>query len=161
MSRVRDMVGVDLPFQSFLEMPTVAGMARSIETARQVASALLAPPLQRLPQRSACPLSYAQQRLWLLEQLGLSRHAYHLLEVIRLRGPLQVAALEQSLQEIVRRHEVLRTTFVNVAGQPCQVIRPAIRFPLSVVDLLHLVPTRSERRRCRRWRRQKSSGHSI
>ena len=138
MSRVRDMVGVDLSFQSFLEMPTVAGMARSIETARQVASALLAPPLQRLPQQSVCPLSYAQQRLWLIEQLGLSAHAYHLLRGLHIHGPLRVGDLQQSLQEIVRRHEILRTTFVNVAGQPCQVVTPAIRFPLSVLDLCAL-----------------------
>ncbi len=90
------------------------------------------------------PLSSAQQRLWFLEQLGLSRHAYNLLEAIRLRGPLQVEALGQSLQEIVRRHEVLRTTFINSAGQPLQVIGPATHVPVAVVDLRELSPREQE-----------------
>jgi Condensation domain len=60
---------------------------------------------------------------------------YTLLEAVRLRGTLQVAALEQNLQEIVRRHEVLRTTFAHVEGLPCQVIRPPMPFPLPVIEL--------------------------
>ena len=102
------------------------------------------PSIQRLPRDTALPLSYAQQRLWFLAQLGLSRHAYHVLEAVRLRGTLQVAALEQSLQEIVRRHEVLRTTFADVGGLPCQVIGPAYAFfPLPVVELREVPLSRS------------------
>jgi len=69
-----------------------------------------------MPRDEALPLSYAQQRLWFLEQMGLSGQAYTLLEAMRLSGPLHVAALEQSLREIVRRHEILRATFLNVEG---------------------------------------------
>ena len=104
-------------------------------------------PLHPVPRDGPLPLSYAQQRLWFLEQLGLSRHAYHLLEAIRLRGPLQVEALVQSFQEIVRRHEVLRTTFTTVAGQPHQIIGPATRLPVSVVDLRDCLKT-SRKHRC-------------
>jgi Condensation domain len=103
--------------------------------ARQATLDAPAPAIQRLPRGTALPLSYAQQRLWFLAQLGLSRHAYHVLEAARLRGTLQVAALEQSLQEIVRRHEVLRTTFADVEGLPCQVIRPPMPCPLPIVEL--------------------------
>ncbi|HEY7492621.1 MAG TPA: amino acid adenylation domain-containing protein [Candidatus Tectomicrobia bacterium] len=81
------------------------------------------------------PLSYAQQRLWFLEQLGLSSHAYTLLEVVWWRGALHVTALAQGLQEIIRRHEILRTTFVDVEGQPFQVIGPPASLPLPVVEL--------------------------
>ena len=137
-SRIREAVGVEISFQSFLEMPTIAGMARSIEAARHAVPAVLAPPMQRVSRHSPTPLSYAQQRLWLIEQLGLSAHAYHLLSGLHMHGPLCVGALRQSFEEIVRRHEVLRTTFTNVGGQPLQVIGPAIPFRMSVIDLREL-----------------------
>ena len=71
----------------------------------------------------------------MLAQLGLSRHASNVLEAVRLGGTLHRAALEQSLQEIIRRHEVPRTTFAHVEGLPYQVIRPPMPFPLPVVEL--------------------------
>jgi amino acid adenylation domain-containing protein len=135
MSRIREAIHVEVSFRSFFATPTVAGVARSIETASQAMLDAPIPPIQRLPRDTALPLSYAQQRLWLLAQLGLSRHASTLLEAVRLHGALQVAALEQSLQEIIRRHEVLRTTFAHVEGLPCQVIRPPRPLPLPVVEL--------------------------
>jgi acyl-CoA synthetase (AMP-forming)/AMP-acid ligase II/aryl carrier-like protein len=135
LSRIREVTHVEVSFRTFFETPTVADIARHIAAALQAMPLLSEQSLRSVPRDSPLPLSYAQQRLWFLEQLGLSRHAYNLLEAIRLRGPLQVAALEQSFQEIVRRHEVLRTTFTNVAGQPLQVIGPAIPFPLVVVEL--------------------------
>jgi amino acid adenylation domain-containing protein len=135
LSRIREATSVEVSFPSFFATPTVADIARSIETAHQTIPLLPELPLRFVPRDSPLPLSSAQQRLWFLEQLGLSRHAYHLLEAIRLRGPLQVTALEQSLREVVRRHEVLRTTFTTVAGQPWQVIGPATYLPVLVVDL--------------------------
>ena len=138
LSRVREIMHVEVSFLSFFETPTVAEMAKSIEAASRTAPALQAPPLQPVPRDGALPLSYAQQRLWFLEQLGLSRCAYNLLQVIRLRGTLHVAALAQALREIVRRHEALRTTFTHFEGQPQQVIGPAFNLPLPVVDLQEL-----------------------
>jgi amino acid adenylation domain-containing protein len=135
LSRIREATHVEVPFRSFFETPTVADIARHIATIHQAMPVLPEPPLYSVLRDGPLPLSYAQQRLWFLEQLGLSRHAYHLLDAIRLCGPLHVVALEQSFQEMVRRHEVLRTTFTNVAGQPCQVIGPATGFSVSVVDL--------------------------
>ena len=135
LSRIREAIHVEVSFRHFFATPTVAGVASSIEMARQATLDAPVPAIQRLPRDTALPLSYAQQRLWFLAQLGLSRHAYHVLEAVRLRGTLQVAALGQSLQEIVRRHEVLRTTFADVGGLPCQVIGPPMPFPLPVVEL--------------------------
>ena len=96
LSRLREAVHVEIPFSRFFAIPTVAGIAEYIETARRTASGLQTPPLRPVPRDGALPLSYPQQRLWFLEALKLSRHAYHLLEAIRLRGPLQVVALAQS-----------------------------------------------------------------
>jgi amino acid adenylation domain-containing protein len=138
LSRLREAVGVEIPFNRFFAMPTVAAMAEYIETTRRTVTSLQAPPLRPVPRDKALPLSYPQKRFWLLDQLKFSRHAYYLLEVLRLHGPLDVGALAQSLQEMTRRHEVLRTTFVNSVEQPSQVIRPPTTFPLPIVDLQHL-----------------------
>ncbi len=110
-------------------------MASFVETSGRAVMGLTTPPLQPVPRDAPLPLSYAQQRLWFIEQLGISAHAYHVLQVIELRGPLQVTALRQSLQEIIRRHEILRTTFVTVDGQPHQLIGPPTPMPLPIVEL--------------------------
>src|SRR4051812_20172481 len=81
------------------------------------------------------PLSFAQQRLWFLDQLTPASPVYNIWEIVRLKGPLDLSALEWSLSEIVRRHESLRTVFPSHEGQPVQVISPASAFPLSIVDL--------------------------
>src|SRR2546428_12621308 len=81
------------------------------------------------------PMSFAQQRLWVLDQLVPGNPFYAEGGALRLTLPLNVAALERSFNEIVRRHEVLRTTFAMVAGEPVQVIAPSLTLPLPVVDL--------------------------
>ncbi|MBD2063918.1 non-ribosomal peptide synthetase [Funiculus sociatus GB2-A5] len=81
------------------------------------------------------PASFAQQRLWFLDQLIPGNAIYNVPTVIRLTGSLNLAALEQTFSEIVRRHEALRTTFKVLDGQPVQVIAPNLSIPLSVVDL--------------------------
>jgi amino acid adenylation domain-containing protein len=89
-------------------------------------------------------LSFAQQRLWFLDQLAPGSTAYNMARALRLRGPLNIAALEQSFNEIVRRHETLRTTFAAANGQPVQVIAPPEPFRLPVVDLTELPPGERE-----------------
>ncbi|UCF78981.1 MAG: non-ribosomal peptide synthetase, partial [Candidatus Eiseniibacteriota bacterium] len=90
------------------------------------------------------PMSFAQERLWFLDQLEPGRPVYNIHIAVRLRGPLNVAALEQSLKEIVQRHEILRTTFSLVEGQPVQLIVPALTLTLPVVDLRNLSETERE-----------------
>ncbi|MCP4661120.1 MAG: amino acid adenylation domain-containing protein, partial [bacterium] len=93
----------------------------------------------------ACfPLSFAQQRLWLLEQLEPGTAAYHLAAARRLRGAVKVAAMHRSLDEIVRRHEILCTTFAEVDGLPVQRIAPRPPPALPLVDLGGLVPAEGE-----------------
>ncbi|MFQ5794231.1 MAG: amino acid adenylation domain-containing protein, partial [Candidatus Bipolaricaulia bacterium] len=90
------------------------------------------------------PLSFGQERLWFLDQLDPSHPVYNESGAIRLQGSVNLAALEQSLNEIVRRHEVLRTTFATVDGQPVQVIAPALTLSLPVVDLRELPEAEQE-----------------
>jgi thioesterase domain-containing protein len=84
------------------------------------------------------PASIAQQGFWLLDQLDPGNPAYNIAVRFRLEGPLDVTTLERALNEIVRRHEVLRTTFDAVDGEPMQVIHPSMRVPVSVFDLRRL-----------------------
>ena len=93
---------------------------------------------QRIPRRpdsTPIPLSFAQERLWFLDQLETDSTAYNLSNVLRLKGPLNVPALQYSLQELVRRHETLRTTFPASGGSPVQCIVPELSLPLSVHSL--------------------------
>src|SRR5450631_1544897 len=92
-------------------------------------------PLIRQERPAILPLSYAQERLWLLEQIGGLGSTYNMGGTFRLRGALNVVALERSLAAVVERHEVLRTRFVTNGGNPFQVIDPAGRFGLHVEDL--------------------------
>jgi len=138
MSQVRGFFQVELPLRHLFEAPTVAGLAQRIETAQQTESGQQIPPLVPIARDRKLPLSFAQARLWFVAQLQPERSTYNETAAIRLVGNLNVRGLEQSLNEIVRRHEVLRTTFAQVDGEPFQVIAPTLNLPLSVVDLRHL-----------------------
>src|SRR6185369_9818538 len=97
-----------------------------------------APPLLPASREQELPLSYAQQRLWFLDQLAPGSLAYNIPLAVRLKGRLEVEALQRTLDEVVRRHEVLRTTFVEVNGAPVQVVAPAGQLPMPVLDLSEL-----------------------
>jgi len=84
------------------------------------------------------PLSFAQQRLWFVEQLNPNTSTYNMFAAVQLSGLLNVTALHQSLNEIVRRHETLRTSFVTVKGQPMQIVATANTVNLPIVDLREL-----------------------
>ena len=89
-------------------------------------------------EESVFPLSFGQQRLWFLNQFGVDAAAYNLLSAVRLTGQLNIAALEQALNEVVRRHEILRTLFELQDGAPVQIIKPNFDIPLIQVDLKNI-----------------------
>jgi amino acid adenylation domain-containing protein len=133
-SRVGRIFQIEVPLRSLFENPTVAGLARHIERESGGQSPALA-TLERAPREAPLSLSFAQQRLWFLNQLEPGSAAYNIPVAVRLRGRLRVSALEQSLKEIVRRHEALRTSFSQVNGQPVQVVHETTGMNLSVTDL--------------------------
>ncbi|HEY0735729.1 MAG TPA: amino acid adenylation domain-containing protein, partial [Herpetosiphonaceae bacterium] len=134
-SRLRATFQVELPLRSLFDAPTAAGLARQIEVARQSMQGIQSPP-QPASRDSVLPLSFAQQRLWFLDQLQPNSPAYNIPTAIRLIGRLDVVALKRSLDTIVERHEALRTTFTTLSdGQPVQVITPAQALPLPLTDL--------------------------
>ncbi len=147
-TRIRDTWRVELPIRQIFEASTVAGIAACLEDQAGDIQRAQMPPLHPLPGDRALPLSYAQQRLWFIEQLGISQHAYHILDATHLAGPLDVDALERSLSEIARRHDILRTTFTDIEGEVLQVVGPVVAVPLPVIDL-EALPARQHETRIR------------
>ncbi|HEY0606305.1 MAG TPA: amino acid adenylation domain-containing protein, partial [Herpetosiphonaceae bacterium] len=145
MSRVRDTFDVDLPLHHLFEAPTPAALAERVEAATQQATGLIAPPILPAADSEIAPLSFAQQRLWFLDQLEPGNASYSIPAAFHIRGPLNRDVLHQSLNTVIARHAALRTTFVVVDGQPRQVIAPELPLPLLVVDLQHVAePERME-----------------
>ncbi len=134
--RAREALGRDLALQSLFEFPTIAGLARAASAA---ACAVVA-PLVAGPRPPEIPLSFAQQRLWFLHQLAPEASAYNLPCTVRLTGTLDAPALERSLDEIVSRHEALRTTFAVRPGGPVQIVGPAYPVRLVCDDLSSIDP---------------------
>ncbi len=134
-SRIRQAFQVELPLRALFEAPTVAGLAERTEALGREKQGLEAPPITRVQRDQALPLSFAQQRLWFLDQLEPNNPLYNVPHIARLSGRLNVGVLEKTLNEIVRRHETLRTRFESVGDQPVQVIAPSLTLPLTIVDL--------------------------
>src|SRR5215813_106275 len=96
------------------------------------------PEIKRAPRDCPLPLSFAQQRLWFLDQFEPGSAAYNLATAVHMVGELDVAALRRALQTVIERHESLRTRFADVDGTPLQLIDPPSEFTVSEIELLHL-----------------------
>jgi acyl carrier protein len=146
-ARIFRVFGQDLPLRTIFDHPTVAELATALQEEREVDGAglpALYPPMARPPD-GRVPLSFGQQRLWFLSQLEPGTLLYAIPLVVRLRGVLDVDVLRRALGEIVRRHEVLRTSFPAADGIPYQRIAPVQRddrgravVEMEVIDLGHL-----------------------
>ena len=144
-SRVRQVFGVEVALRRLFEQPTLRGFSQCIDEQMRAGAGVTVPALEPLSAAERdqlgggmLPLSFAQQRLWFLDQLEPGSASYNMPMAVRLRGELHVEALEQTLSEIVRRHEVLRTRFVNVDGEPRQEVLEAAPVALPVEDLSEL-----------------------
>jgi amino acid adenylation domain-containing protein len=148
-SHLRESFGVELPLRHLFDARTLRQQTELLESAARSGSEAALPPLRSLPRTGPLPLSYTQQRIWFLDQLESHAAPYNMPLAIRLRGELQVDALEQALSELVRRHESLRTHFSLVDEQPVMVIAPAWRVSLPLVDLSFMdEPDRERQLRC-------------
>ncbi|MGZ3184822.1 MAG: type I polyketide synthase, partial [Telluria sp.] len=142
-SRMRGLLGVEFPLNAFFEAASLADIADRV---RATAAAAQLPSLEKVDRTRPLGLSFAQQRLWFLDQLEPGSPLYNIPVAVRLRGRLDAAAFRNSLNEVVRRHEALRTTFASVDGTPVQVIAPELNLPLEVTDLSDLPPAEREAR---------------
>jgi amino acid adenylation domain-containing protein len=141
-SRARAALGLELSVRTLFEAPTVARLAPRLRLAPRPAR----PPLVREPRPERLPLSHAQQRLWFLDRLSEGATAYNMPSAVRLRGELDAGALERALDALIERHESLRTRFVELDGEPTQVIEPVLKLSLAVEDLSRLPESEREER---------------
>ena len=140
-SRVLNAFGVELEARRVFELPTIALLSKHIDTVRPPQSA--EPPIPAITpvhRPGPRPLSFAQQRLWFLDQHEGPSAGFNMAGALSLNGPLDVDALRESLNEVVRRHEVLRTSFPLGEDGPLQVVLQPSPLQLPIVDLRHLTP---------------------
>jgi amino acid adenylation domain-containing protein len=132
-ARVRAAFQIEIPIRTIFAAPTIAGLAEQIASYQP--SAMLMPPLTKAAARDVWPLSFAQQRLWFLEQWEPGTATYNLSKVVRLTGELNTVDLHQALQIIIARHDILRARFEVMNGQPSVIITESISLDLPIVDL--------------------------
>ena len=132
-SRIRDVFGVDLPTQTLFEHPTIAGLAAVISESNNAKAG--AGKIERRRQTGPSILSYAQEQLWFLNQLAPGSPVYNVVDAIRFEGPYNAAAMKRAVEELAKRHEVLRTVFFYGDGRPMQNVLPEIPLAFQEIDL--------------------------
>jgi acyl-CoA synthetase (AMP-forming)/AMP-acid ligase II len=144
LTRIHDTLHLEVAFSHFFEAPTVADMAHHLETLIQIGQARRPSGIVPAPREVEVPASIAQERLWELQQVLPDMPFFNILYALRLTSTPDVAVLALSLNEIVRRHEILRTTFAVVDGRHVQVIAPQLTVRLTFDDLYALPEPKKE-----------------
>ncbi|HEU5130708.1 MAG TPA: condensation domain-containing protein, partial [Pyrinomonadaceae bacterium] len=134
-SRVRETFHVELSLRNLFLKPTVEGLAENIEKSLKAGEQSILARIERASRDGDLPLSFSQQRLWFLDQMAGGTPYYNITARVRLEGELNVEALQQAFSEIVRRHEVLRTSFAKVDGRPVQVINAPAPVSLTIEEV--------------------------
>ncbi len=140
-ARVRQLYNTDVSIQSFFAEPTVVGLAARVEESGAATAAI--DPIPRQARKTA-PLSFGQQRLWFMNQLIPGTPVHNIPVAIQLDNRVDVTALERSINQIISRHEALRTTVRNENGQPVQIIAENLSLNLEVFDLTNLPESERE-----------------
>ncbi|HEY0735976.1 MAG TPA: condensation domain-containing protein, partial [Herpetosiphonaceae bacterium] len=144
-ARVRDALQVDVPLRDVFAVPTVTEMAALIETIRADGQTQDdTPPLRPVDRDGPQLPSFTQERFWFLNQLEPNSPLYNISAMLRIAGPLDTRAFSQSLNALIHRHEILRTTFMLVEGQPMQIIAPHTPIDLPYIDLRSLASAERE-----------------
>jgi amino acid adenylation domain-containing protein len=143
-NRVRSKLQAEISFLDFFAAPTVAGMAKIIETSTENGRNQTISP-QTVPENQVdLPLSFGQERLLFFDQFDGANVAYNRPANLRFSGVLNIDALRRALDEIVRRHEVLRSRFFSVGGRPIQRIHKNMSWPVSISDISDIQPSERE-----------------
>jgi amino acid adenylation domain-containing protein len=139
-SRIRKTMGLDLSIRVLFQAPTIARLSAHLKTAAPEFE-----EFERLPRPAKLPVSYAQGRFWFLDQLGGGSPEYNIVDVTRLRGPLNVPALERAFREILRRHDILRTHFHQTEDELFQVVDAEFPVNFALEDLTSIPEGECER----------------
>jgi amino acid adenylation domain-containing protein len=134
-AQIREAFEIELPLRSLFEAPVLGALSERIDSARREAEGLDAAPLVVVQRTGKLRLSFAQERLWVFEQLEPDTGAYNIPRVLSLHGPLDVDAFEKSINTIVERHEVLRTSFLKTDGKPGLSITERMTVHIPIIDL--------------------------
>ena len=137
-ARLREEFGVDIPLRALFRAPTVAGLAEYIEATRNGGVTRESRPIEPTPHGGPLPLSFSQEALWFLDQLTPGQPTFNVTAALRINGPLDHRALERSVNQLVRRHESLRTSFIASGGTPQQVVDQYVSLSLDTADLTEL-----------------------
>ena len=164
-SRVRNAFEVEVGMKGIFDAPTAEGLSRNIEEAMKAGEKAQAPPLVRIEREGTggrrVPLSFAQQRLWFIDKLNPGGAVYNIPGSVILEGALDLDALERSVNEIVRRHEVLRTRIEVEGVEPSQLIDDWEPRRLEVIDLTSIPPEEREAEVGRRAREEAETGFDL
>ncbi len=144
-SRIKSDIGIDIPLRLIFEAPSISMLAQRIETenlgtGNRQDNEIIPYPISDKP----IPLSFAQQRLWFLEQLEPGSSNYNLPESVIITGPVDVNLFEECINEIIQRHSSLRTVFAEIDGAPVQIILPEMRIAITQHDCSYLPPGERE-----------------
>ena len=134
-SRIRKSFSIELPLRTLFETPTIAGLGTKVEQLLTQSSNHHLPSIEPINRQEKLLLSFAQQRLWFLDQLEENSATYNIATAFELRGALDVRALEKAIQTLIQRHQTLRTCFHKEGGTPIQVIVTEVNFNLVIHDL--------------------------
>jgi amino acid adenylation domain-containing protein len=137
-SRLRRELGIELPVRALFERPVLEDLAAAVDRQASAATAPARESIRPADRSGPVPLSSTQRRLWFLDRLNPGSTAYTIPAALRLRGALDLPALRRSLDAIVERHEILRTTFPVSNGEPVQQVGPRASLPMRVDDLRHV-----------------------
>ena len=137
-SRLRKQFKVKLPLRTLFEAPTIRNIAHHLDKALGDEARLQLPEITVADRSQPLPLSFVQQQLWLLDQLDPGTAAYNMPVALRISGDLNVSAFEQAFRSLIQRHEVLRSNFKALEGNPTVVIHDTVDWQLDTVDLRQL-----------------------
>ncbi len=134
-SRLRKAFNLEMPLRTIFEAPTIAELAKKTSFYGRQNDFVPLNVLKKAGRPAAIPLSFAQQRLWFLAQMEIDSSTYNMSEVVRLDGKLQTEALRSALENVIGRHEILRTSFESIGGQPSQIVASEAYVDFSIADL--------------------------
>jgi amino acid adenylation domain-containing protein len=135
LSRMNQTFSLNLPLRAIFENPNLAQMAQLAIDGKKQERSIELPAIQRVERATPLPLSYSQERIWLINQFDSAKTPYNICVAARIEGSLDALQLKQSILHIIRRHESLRTNFIMEKGQPRQVIHNDIRVTLPTIEL--------------------------
>src|SRR5262249_51998732 len=134
-SRIRNLLNIDMPLKTLFENPTVTELARVVEREQRAGRRMESAPLHRVSRNQALPLSSAQQRLWFIDRLQPDSSAYNIPLQVRIEGGLAISVLQQAIDHLVQRHEMLRTRIESRGGEPMQLIDEPSAIVMPICDI--------------------------